>query len=1077
MSVNMGSAIAFLELDTSKFSSGFKTALNDLKVFGDSSATSTQKLDGLSNSMKVIGTTLTKTVTAPLVAVGALAVNSAMKFESGMAEVKAISGSTATEMEQLSDKAREMGENTKFSATEAADAFKYMAMAGWDSQSMLDGISGIMDLAAASGEDLAATSDIVTDALTAFGLQASDSAHFADVLAQASSSSNTNVGLMGATFKYVAPVAGALGYSIEDTAVAIGLMANAGIKGEQAGTALRSMLTRLVKPTKQSQQAIDDLGLSITNSDGTMKPLNETLVQMREKFAGLTEEQKAEYAALIAGQEGMSGLLAIVNASSSDFETLTAQIDNSNGAAKNMADTMMNTTEGAIIQLKSALESAGITIGQRLTPYIRSGAEWVTKLTKKINSLSDEQVDSIVKFAGMAAAMGPVLLIGSKLLKTTSSMIKGIVGVGSAVKTGTTLFKLLTTTGINPATMAAAGLSEGTIGLVNILAGLLNPVGLLIGTMTVFGAALLYAEKQEEKEIEKLAELTDTQKELSEEIARTSDAYQSVAENREKSIENANIEAEQTRNLWSELQTIVDANGVIKKGYEDRASVITGELSQALGQEISIVDGVVQGYQDLSASIEDTINKQKALAIQDALKADYAEALRNRIDAQKQYNEALSEYSGQQSIVAGIQEELNTLNSEYNNGVGLSVKELGEYSGKKGELNKELEAEKKHLKDLKKDMNKAEEAYIGYSETIDNYSALNEALVSGEADAIEMALLKIEQGFITAKNGTRKALQDQTKDLEAQYRDMQSKLESGAEGVTQEMVDQLGQLVEQSNAELDAKIEETRLMLLTKFDSLGMTMTEGLKEQLENATPEVQEQTLNLLDAIGSGVSLTEPELNALFSNLGMNVPKELILQLGKLNPSVQRQAIDLLQQLQYGEESKRPQVLQQMRDLGIKVDDSLAKGIKSNEPTVKSSAGSVGTNANTEMGSKLRAKDLKAPNLDGRDAVRQAASIGESIRSSLQGVLNKGATIYANVVQQVNGKHADGLAYVPFNGYIAELHKGERVLTAEENKAYNRGIGSNVGGDVFNFYNTKPDPYEYSRQMKQAKRALKYNL
>ena len=184
-----------------------------------------------------------------------------------MSKVAAISGAAGDELETLSDKAKEMGAKTKFSATEAASAFEYMAMAGWKTTDMLGGIEGIMNLAAASGEDLAAVSDIVTDALTAFGLSAQDSGHFADVLAQASSNATTNVGLMGATFKYVAPVAGAMGYSIEDTAVAIGLMANAGIKGEQAGTALRAMFTRLVKPPKDAADALDALGISAANSD------------------------------------------------------------------------------------------------------------------------------------------------------------------------------------------------------------------------------------------------------------------------------------------------------------------------------------------------------------------------------------------------------------------------------------------------------------------------------------------------------------------------------------------------------------------------------------------------------------------------------------------------------------------------------------------------------------------------------------------------------------------------------------------------------------------------------------------
>ena len=239
MAINMGTAIAYLELDTSKFTKGFASARNDLQQFNNSSASISTRLTGLSNAMVATGSVLTKSLSVPLLTIGAAALKTTADFDAGMSEVKAISGATGTEFKQLEAKAVQLGAKTRYSATEAASSFKYMSMAGWDANDMLSGISGVMNLAAASGEDLATTSDIVTDALTAFGLSAKDSSHFADILAQASSRSNTNVGLMGETFKYVAPVAGALGYSAEDCAVAIGLMANSGIKASQAGTALR----------------------------------------------------------------------------------------------------------------------------------------------------------------------------------------------------------------------------------------------------------------------------------------------------------------------------------------------------------------------------------------------------------------------------------------------------------------------------------------------------------------------------------------------------------------------------------------------------------------------------------------------------------------------------------------------------------------------------------------------------------------------------------------------------------------------------------------------------------------------
>ena len=285
-----------------------------------------------------------------------------MDFEAEMKRVQAISGASQGDFEALTAKAKEMGATTQFSATESAQALEYMAMAGWKTDEMLGGISGIMSLAAASGEDLGSVSDIVTDALTAFGLKASDSAHFADVLAQASSNANTNVGMMGYTFKYVAPVAGALGYSIEDVGVSISLMANAGIKADQAGTALCAIMTRLVAPPKKAAKAMAELGLSVTNADGSMKPWNETMLELREKFAGLTEAEKTQKASSIAGMEAMSGFLAMVNASDADFEKLTAAIGDADGAADRMAKTVNDNLKGDLKALSSTWEAFQLQI-------------------------------------------------------------------------------------------------------------------------------------------------------------------------------------------------------------------------------------------------------------------------------------------------------------------------------------------------------------------------------------------------------------------------------------------------------------------------------------------------------------------------------------------------------------------------------------------------------------------------------------------------------------------------------------------------------------------------------------------
>lgn len=365
-----------IKIDTLLDESGIKKGLSSLKSIAS------KGMKGVSIAVGAASTALTT--------MGGYALKVGSDFEEGMSKVESISGATADEMERLTEKAKEMGAKTKFSATESAAAMEYMAMAGWKTEDMLNGVEGIMNLAAASGEDLATTSDIVTDALTAFGLKASDAAHFSDVLAKASASSNTNVGMMGNTFKYVAPVAGALGYSIEDMALAIGLMANSGIKGEQAGTQLRAVLSRMTKPTDEVDRAMTDLGLSITRSDGSMKSFNEIMLDMRQGFSGLNEEQKATYAAMLGGQEAMSGLLAIVGASDEDFAALAKEINNADGAAQEMAETMQDNLKGQITILKSSLEGLGIeiyeSVQEPLKEAAKEGINYVNQITDAFKS-------------------------------------------------------------------------------------------------------------------------------------------------------------------------------------------------------------------------------------------------------------------------------------------------------------------------------------------------------------------------------------------------------------------------------------------------------------------------------------------------------------------------------------------------------------------------------------------------------------------------------------------------------------------------------------------------------------------
>ena len=402
-----------------------------------------------------VGTNLTKTVTAPIAGIGVASVKLAADFEKGMSTVQSISGATGEELEKLSNIAKEMGLKTKYSASESTEAFKYMAMAGWKAKEMAEGIEGIMYLAGATGEDLAGTSDIVTDALTAFGMKANDTKDFVNVLAQTANKSNTSVSMLGESFKYVAPVAGALQFNVQDVSTALGLMANSGIKASSAGTALRSLFTRMAKPTKESQTAMDALGISLTDSKGNMKSLDTIMRETRKSFAGLTESQKAQYAAALAGKTGMSGLLAIVNSADSDFNELSTAIYNSNGACKKMYDTANNNLSGQLTILKSTVEGIGISFGERLLPYIKQGTEFIQRLADKFNSLTKAQQDTIIKVGLIAAAVGPAIFLFGRTVMVVGKLVKTVGMVGNAFKTAKTVMGLVTA----PANAVVLGLA------------------------------------------------------------------------------------------------------------------------------------------------------------------------------------------------------------------------------------------------------------------------------------------------------------------------------------------------------------------------------------------------------------------------------------------------------------------------------------------------------------------------------------------------------------------------------------------------------------------------------------------
>lgn len=562
---------------------------------------SQSRMGKLSTSMTNFGNRVSKAagkmkyLSLAAAGVAGIALKVGMDFDEGMSKVAAVSGASGDELQALRDKAKQMGATTKFSATEAAEAMNYMAMAGWKSKDMIGGIEGVMNLAAASGEDLATTSDIVTDALTAFGLQAADSGHFADVLAAASSNANTNVSMMGETFKYAAPIAGSLGYSVEDVAESIGLMANAGIKSSQAGTSLRRIMSSLTKNFTISGKKIGDVTIKTTKADGSMRKWSDIIQDTRKAFSGLSESEQTTAARTLVGQNAMSGFLALMNASPKDIKKLEDALGKADGAAKSMADTMLDNTKGSLTILKSTLESAGISISETLAPTVTQIVKHITDLVNKFNELSPATKDMIAKAVAMTAAAYP-------LLKIVGGISTGIGGLLKPLSLFTTKMKE----------------GEGVAGKFgSLLAKIPGPAKLAVGA---FGALALAIKVHEDR------------------IHGATKAYNEGKKAREENVAQALAEASETDHLNDRLQELM---AVEDKSVGQKATIksIVEKLNEKVSGLNLTYDEEKDALNKSTTAIQNKINAMKTEAEVAAYQDAITDAFKSRLAAETELEE------------------------------------------------------------------------------------------------------------------------------------------------------------------------------------------------------------------------------------------------------------------------------------------------------------------------------------------------------------------------------------------------------------------------------------------------------
>lgn len=1072
MAINIGTAVAFLDLNTTGFSKGFKSAFADLAVFKDKTATTETKLKGLSSTMNTVGKGLTLGVTAPLVGVGAASVRVAATFEQGMSKVQAISGATGKDFDALNKKAIEMGAKTKYSATESAEAFQYMAMAGWNTADMLDGIEGVMNLAAASGEDLATTSDIVTDALTAFGLSAKDSTHFADVLAKTSAKSNTNVAMLGETFKYVAPVAGALGYSVEDCSVAIGLMANSGIKASQAGTALRSTFTRLAKPTKQVQKAMDEYNISMTDANGNMKPLNNLLVELRGKFSGLTESQKTQLAATLAGTEGMSGLLAIVNASEEDFQNLTNEIADCDGASQDMADTMNDNLLGAFTLFKSALESAGIAIGQRLTPYIRKATEWVQKWVEKFNNLSDEEKDQIVKIGLLVAAIGPFLLIVSRLINFGLKLHKTFQNISMIIKN---------------VQLVIEGFGSGAIA----------PIMGIVAVIAILVAAFVHLWQTSE----------DFRNAIKDDLQQIKDKFDEVKEHIQQKMDELGIKVEDIVNfvttLWNQMCDMLAPAFI---GAFDLVADTLSQFADSFMDFSDIITDIVQG--DWSGLKDDIIGY--FTDITDNFTTFTADMLSMGGGLVSQ----LLENFGFDEASKKVQEFTDTASD--------SVKNLPQTFD---EVDKKIAEFCTNVKD---NVTELKDNFVEFfTETIPNKAEEAKNKLNEFADNVKTFFTETIPEKIDEFKETIKNKLNEIKDTIVEFLTV-TVPEKVEEFITvtlpqkmQELVDWLGNFL---FTQLPYLIGQLAGYIWIGLTNLWDTLKTYIPIILEwcfvfvttTIPTKIAEVFLLIVDKVVEFLTVTLPQKITEFFDYLQTLPSKIQEHLTDTFNKVVQWGTETVENAKQTARDFVDKFIEKVKELPTKVKDKLnevKEKIKTWATETKQKAKDTAREfvdnfitKLTELPSKVWNEITKIPEkilqikaqmkTAGKDIITAlwdgikeignkvtdwVSNFADNIKSFVSNIVKgfKDVTSNANeaktAARSVNGSHANGLDYVPFNGYIAELHEGERVLTKQQNREYNEGTTS--GGDTFVFYNTKPDPYTYSKQMKKAKKELLYGI
>lgn len=894
--------------------------------------------------------------------IGENAISVGSSFEKAMSEVSAISGATGDELNELTEKAEEMGATTKFSATESAEAFTYMAMAGWKTEDMLLGIEGIMNLAAASGEDLATTSDIVTDALTAFGLAAEDSGHFADILAAASSNANTNVSMMGETFKYCAPIAGALGFSAEDTAEAIGLMANAGIKSSQAGTALRTIMNNLSGDLTVYGENIGEVTVKTTNADGSMRELSDILEDCRSAFSRLSESEKASNAQTIAGTNAMSGFLALMNAAPTDVQKLSGAIEDCDGAAADMAETMNDNLDGSLTILDSTLEGVGITIYDKFENTFKNAVDTAIDCMSELNddmkngelgdsldSLAaslDEVASSAIKCAADAL---PGIINGMAFLLDNGEVIAAVVFGGAAAWGAYEL-------AVNGAKTAQEALNA----IQN-----LNPTGLVIaGIAGVTAGLTAYIDKATEAEAI-TDEIADAGKEWSKQAETLVATVKESNEAYETNSKNIEVDRRANLALAKQLEELVGKEKLTNEEQLIMQSTID-QLNEAVPGLSLYFDENTNALNRNNKEIEDMIENYSAyLQVQAAQELLY-DLTKQQLEVQMQLNDANEEF------------EKLTQNSE---------EKLAAYSEVANEFSLNFISHTKEVNTAEAAWQQASEAVIEQNIAI---SDLNNTYESNQQKIDELTSFINENANALSYETTVQEAEEEAQKAAAEAMEEATEAAENEKEAIEELqlkhFDYKGtiyEVTEASYAQLERMQEKYDEMYQSAYDSISGQM--GLFDEFSTESTITTEEMLANLQTQIDGMNTWSEDMQTL-ADRGIN--QGLLETLRDMGPASYQYTHQLV--------TMTDEQLNQLNSLyeeKLTIQDSLAKEMIDADGTLQKQMDTMVKNA------AVKAQALKT--------VGEQAGQGflEGLQSKTESIISSGMSMASSLIESVRAK------------------------------------------------------------------------